>query len=129
MNGTNSIYDQSVVSNSREFPHLSSLTSMPLHPNESTTRLSTNTLINDDHNASFEDEDDDDDEEHSHNVDQTDTSQPVQSNGTIIVKACALYDFNGKIERVTQGLSQPSFVRRSWNEWMSICQCCSDLRW
>ena len=96
MNGTNSIYDQTVVSASREFADLTSVTSMTLHSNESMTRLSTNTLINDEHNASFEDEDDDDDEEHSHNVDQTDSPYPAPSNGTTIAKARALYDFNGK---------------------------------
>jgi hypothetical protein len=93
MNGNNSIYDQSIVSSSREFHRLPSVTSMTLHSNESTTNLSTNTLLNDEHNASFEDEDD----EHCHVIDQIDHSYQVQSNNGIVVKAYALYEFNGKL--------------------------------
>jgi hypothetical protein len=63
---------------------------MPLHQNDSTTKLSTDTLINDDHNGSFEDEENDN--EHLHAVDHPDS----QSNGGTIIKAYALYDFNGK---------------------------------
>jgi hypothetical protein len=79
------------LTSSHEFPRLPSL---PLHQNDITTKASTNTLTNDDHNGSFEDEDIDD--EHSHTVDQPDGQYPPQTNGGTIVKAYALYEFNGK---------------------------------
>jgi len=59
-----------------------------LHQNDPTTKISTNTLTNDEHNGSFEDEDND---EHSHPVDHPDS----QSNNGKIIKAFALYDFTG----------------------------------
>jgi hypothetical protein len=95
MNSGNSIYDQSVISSSsHEFHHLPSVTSMTLHQNDTTTRVSTDTLINDEHNNSFEDEDMGD--EHLTAVDHTDSEHKQQTNGGTIVKASALYDFNGK---------------------------------
>jgi hypothetical protein len=78
------------VTSSHEFHRLPSMT---LLQNESTIKLSTNTLINDDHNASFEDEDMSD--EHLNTID---SQYPPQSNCGAIIKAYALYDFNGKIK-------------------------------
>ncbi len=74
-----------------EFHRLPSKTSMTLHQIDPTTKISSSTLTNDDHNGSFEDDDIDD--EHSHNVDHPDSQQ---INGGTIHKAYALYDFNGK---------------------------------
>jgi hypothetical protein len=73
---------------------------LPLHQNDPTIKLSTNTLINDEHNGSFEDEENYD--EHSHPVDHPD-SQP--SNVGTIVKAYALYDFNGTTTNKKNGIS------------------------
>lgn len=55
---------------------------------------STNTLNNDDHNGSFEDDDIDD--EHVHSVDNADSRYPQKLNSSTTIKACVLYDFNGK---------------------------------
>ena len=87
LNDNNSIYDQSILSNTRGYQRFQT--------NESVTRSSTNTLINDENNASFEDEDEDDDE-HSHTIDQVDASHPVPTHNAMIHKAQALYDFNGQ---------------------------------
>ncbi len=62
-----------------------------VHPIDSTIKISSNTFINDDHNCSFEDEENDD--EHSQPVDHPDSQN---NGGGMIVKAYALYDFNGK---------------------------------
>lgn len=72
-------------------------------------------------NGSFEDEDDD---EHSHPVDQIDASYPRPF---VLIKAYALYDFNGKQR---QGFARCSFIFiffRSKCQWWSIRQCRSDL--
>jgi hypothetical protein len=53
--------------------------------------ISSNPAINDDHNCSFEDEENDD--EHSQPVDHPDSQT---NGGGMIIKAYALYDFNGK---------------------------------
>jgi hypothetical protein len=68
---------------------------MALHQSDATTKLSTTTLTNDEHNGSFEDEDMDD--EHSNAADHPDSKHHPQINGGTIVKAYVLYDFNGKI--------------------------------
>ncbi len=75
-----------------------------LHPNNPNIKISTNTLINDDHNGSFEDEEND---EHFHPVDQPDG----QTNTGTIIKAYALYDFNGRKNKHFFSVSM--FVLRS----------------
>jgi hypothetical protein len=70
---------------------------MALHQYDATTKVSTTTLTNDEHNGSFEDEDIDD--EHSNAIDHPDSKHHPQINGGTIVKAYVLYDFNGKIKQ------------------------------
>lgn len=83
---------------------------MPVHSNDP-TKLSTNTLINDDHNGSFEDEDLDDDHHHH---DQPDNHQyPQQSNHGPIAKAQALYDFNGKTHVMI--IIEKKLIHFKWN--------------
>jgi hypothetical protein len=79
-----------------DIPELHRLPSMPIHHNDPTTKLSTNTLISDENNGSFEDEENED--EHSQHADQPDSryQQQQQPNGGLIIKAHALYDFNGR---------------------------------
>ena len=59
-----------------------------------TTKLSLDTITNDEHNGSFEDESLDD--ENSNAIDHSDSLYQPQINGGVIRKAYALYDFTGK---------------------------------
>ncbi|CAF4618671.1 unnamed protein product, partial [Rotaria magnacalcarata] len=70
------------------------LPSMSSHQNDTTARVSTHTLHNDEHNGSFEDEEMDD--EHIHAIDHPDGQYKQQLNVGAMTKAYALYDFNGK---------------------------------
>ncbi|CAF2144020.1 unnamed protein product [Rotaria magnacalcarata] len=69
------------------------LPSMSSHQNDTTARVSTHTLHNDEHNGSFEDEEMDD--EHIHAIDHPDGQYKQQLNVGAMTKAYALYDFNG----------------------------------
>ncbi|CAF3363903.1 unnamed protein product [Rotaria sp. Silwood1] len=80
------------LTSSHDYHRLPSITSMTLNQND-TTNISTHTLNNDEHNGSFEDEDIDDEQLHS--VDHPDSQYQQQLNGGTIIKAYALYDFNG----------------------------------
>ncbi|CAF2347680.1 unnamed protein product [Rotaria sp. Silwood2] len=81
------------VTSSNDYHRLPSITSISLHQNDA-TNISTHTLNNDEHNGSFEDEDIDDEQLHS--ADHPDSQYQQKLNGgTTIIKAYALYDFNG----------------------------------
>ncbi len=96
-----------------------------IHPIDPTTKISSNTFINDDPNCSFEDEENDD--VHSQPVDRPDSQK---NGGGMIVKAYALYDFNGKhIFFVCLMMFLPIFIFRSWQQWLSICKCRNNLCW
>ncbi|CAF0759622.1 unnamed protein product [Adineta ricciae] len=77
----------------QEFHRLPSVTSITLHQNNMTTKLSLDTITNDEHNGSFEDESLDD--ENSNAIDHSDSLYQPQINGGAIRKAYALYDFTG----------------------------------
>ncbi|CAF0920374.1 unnamed protein product [Adineta steineri] len=77
----------------QEFHRLPSVTSITLHQNNMTAKISSDTITVDEHNGSFEDESIDD--ENSNAIDHSDSLYQPPNNGGTTVKAYALYDFNG----------------------------------
>ena len=91
---------------------------MMAHQSDPSTRISAHTLIDNEHNLSFEDEELDDD--HSQAIDQTDGPYPPPlqqhpTNGGGFAKALVLYDFNGK-----KGMR--SCLLRNWNQTIAFAQ-------